>query len=82
MNPDVHHMALTAERELLPARAERGWLAAEARATARRRRDTGRVRRHVGAVLIHLGQRLQGASRLPNRPNQGKGLPALTALEP
>ena len=79
MNLDVHHMAATAERELLPARAQQGWLAAEARSTARRRFDTGRLRRDVGAALIHLGQRLQGASRLPN---QGQALPALNVLEP
>ncbi len=79
MNLDVHHMAVTAERELLPARAQRGWLAAEARSTARRRLDTGRLRRDAGAALVHLGQRLQGASRLPN---QGQGLPALNVLEP
>ena len=80
MNPDVHQMAVTAERELLPARAQRGWLAAEARSTARRRRlDTGRLRHDAGAALVHLGHRLQGASRLPN---QGQALPALNALEP
>ena len=79
MNPDVHHMAVTAERGLLPARAQRGWLAAEARATARRRGGIERLRHDAGALLVHLGQRLQGASRLPN---QGQALPALNALEP
>ena len=79
MNLDVHQMAVTAERELLPARAQRGWLAAEARSTARRRLDSGRLRHDAGAVLVHLGQRLQGASRLPN---QGQVLPALNVLEP
>ena len=79
MNLDVHQMAVTAERELLPARAQRGWRAAEARATARRRRGIERLRHDAGAVLVHLGERLQGASRLPN---QGQVLPALNVLEP
>ena len=79
MNLDVHHMAVTAERELLPARAQRGWLAAEARATAWRPGGIERLRHDAGAVLVYLGERLQGASRLPN---QSQGLPALNVLEP
>ena len=79
MSLDVHYMAVTAERERVPARAQKGWLVAEARSTARRRAGIGRLRHDAGSVLVHLGERLRGAPRLPHH---GEGLPALGSLEP
>lgn len=79
MSLDVHYMAITAERERLPAQARRGWLATEARSARRLQSPAVRLRHAAGAVLVQVGERLQGAPRLSH---EGEVLPALGALEP
>ncbi len=79
MSLDVHGMAIMAERERLPAQAQRGWLATEARSAARGQALIGRLRHATGAVLVHVGKRLQGP---PSLPQAGEISPAFAALEP
>lgn len=65
MNPIVQHMAVDAERHLVPLHAERGWRAVEAAALQRpgRPRLTTRAQWVVGRMLIRAGTRLKGLPR-------------------
>ncbi len=76
----VSYMAVDVERTLLPAQAERGWLAAQAQAAGRGHSPNPvRLRRYAGTLLVHAGERLHGATRLVGHTEPR---PAVGTLEP